>query len=393
MIETWETNITLERMTDMNEYNKQQSDNRTYSADDTASSTQQTAATTYRYDSQKSMQAMKDSYERELGMQMNMMNASMGTGARRSRRSSARSMVASFLVGAIVIAGFSYAADKNNLFSGGVSAEVESSGSRTVNSSAQQDAGVTTASYTSSSDIASIYETASPAVVKIETYTEPDRSASMFDDPAFRQFFGGEFGRGGRSGQSYGTEQNQAELELTGSGTGFFFEGDGYILTNEHVISGAKEVKVTVQGYDDPLTAQVLGTSKELDLAVLKVDSPDGKAFTSLTLGSSDDVRIGDWVIAIGNPYGFDQTLTMGVLSAKERPITIADEEGEHQYEHLLQTDASINPGNSGGPLLNEAGEVIGINTAVNAEAQGIGFAIPTSTIMEVLDQLKGNTL
>src|SRR5690606_38342844 len=122
--------------------------------------------------------------------------------------------------------------------------------------------------------------------------------------------------------------------------------------------------------------AQVLGTSYELDLAVLRVVNPKGSSFSALKLGDSDESKIGDWVLAIGNPYGFDHTLTTGVLSAKERPITIQDEQGEHVYELLLQTDASINPGNSGGPLLNDKGELIGINTAVNAEAQGIGFAI-----------------
>jgi S1-C subfamily serine protease len=100
---------------------------------------------------------------------------------------------------------------------------------------------------------------------------------------------------------------------------------------------------------------------------------------------------MGDWVIAIGNPYGFDHTITVGVLSSNEREISITDSSGTRNYQHLLQTDASINPGNSGGPLLNLNGEVIGINTAVSAQAQGIGFAIPSSTILEVLDHLKNN--
>ncbi|WP_223830030.1 S1C family serine protease [Paenibacillus arenilitoris] len=349
-------------------------------------------STTYIYESGKTTNDMRASYEKELGMHMDMMKPSMG-GGRRPKLSgnSARTMLASFLIGAVVIGGFSYMADKNNLFSGGAAAN-EDAGTSIASGAQTEDAGLTTASLGTSDDIATIYEAASPAVVKIETYAEPARSESMFDDPAFRQFFGGEYGRGGQSPQQE-EQQESAELALTGSGTGFFFESDGYILTNEHVIADAKEVKVTVQGYDEPLTAAVMGSSYELDLAVLKVESPDGKAFPSLELGSSDETQIGDWVIAIGNPYGFDQTLTMGVLSAKERPITIADEQGEHQYEHLLQTDASINPGNSGGPLLNEEGEVIGINTAVNAEAQGIGFAIPTTTIAKVLEQLKTNTL
>lgn len=301
---------------------------------------------------------------------------------KRRRSSSSITLLASFLAGAIMIGGFAYGADKNNLFSGGTGGTQAAKGI-VSNQGTNSDAGITTASVSKNSDMASIYAQASPAVVKIENYGV-SRGASMMDDPFFRQFFGG--------GQAQPDPQSN-QLELVGSGTGFFFDKDGYILTNEHVISGAKEVKVTVQGYDEPLTAQVMGSNSDLDLAVLKVVSPDQKAFPALTLGNSDNMKIGEWVMAIGNPYGLDQTLTIGVLSAKERPITVAGEEGEHSLEHLLQTDASINPGNSGGPLLNGDGEVIGINTAVNSEAQGIGFAIPTSTIKSVLEQLKSNTL
>ncbi len=364
--------------------NKRPDMNDTYTRSHTTSDSQSGGKTTYVYDSTKSVNDLRGSYERELGMHMDLMNASGGGKRSKRRGGSARAMLASFMIGAAVIGGFSYMADKNNLFSGGTDAIVEQAGS-----SAGQASGVQTASLNTSEDIASVYAQASPAVVKIENYAEPQRANSMFDDSVFRQFFGG------RGQQQQPQQQEQSsELQLAGSGTGFFFESNGYILTNEHVIADAKEVKVTVQGYDEPLTAQVVGSSYELDLAVLKVESPDGKAFPSLKLGNSDDTRIGDWVMAIGNPLGFDQTLTMGVLSAKERPITIMDEEnGEHEYQHLLQTDASINPGNSGGPLLNEKGEVIGINTAVNSEAQGIGFAIPTSTIQEALPKLKTNSL
>lgn len=117
------------------------------------------------------------------------------------------------------------------------------------------------------------------------------------------------------------------------------------------------------------------------------------KDFATLALGNVEDTSVGDWVVAIGNPYGFEHTVTVGVLSAKERPIEIPDTQGTRNYKHLLQTDASINPGNSGGPLLNLSGEVIGINTAVSSQAQGIGFAIPTSTIQGVLDSLIKNVV
>ncbi|MCR2807736.1 S1C family serine protease [Paenibacillus soyae] len=306
---------------------------------------------------------------------------------RSKKKRNAMPMFAAFLAGAVVIGGLTFAADRSNLFTGGSPATETYVDSGAASGGAG--AGLTTASFDTADDIASIYEESSPAVVKIENYAAQQQSQI---DPWFGQFFGNS-SRGGRGESSQQTPESGGELTLSGSGTGFFFDKEGYILTNEHVISGASEVKVTVQGYDEPLTAEVLGSSYELDLAVLKVASPDDADFPALELGDSDETRIGDWVLAIGNPYGFDQTLTMGVLSAKERPITIADEQGEHTYEHLLQTDASINPGNSGGPLLNEDGEVIGINTAVNSEAQGIGFAIPTTTILEVLEGLKTNTL
>ncbi|CAM4391792.1 S1-C subfamily serine protease [Paenibacillus endophyticus] len=387
-------------MNEENKRNDHDSTNPTYSETHTSNNASETPPTTYIYESSKTTSELRASYERELNMQKDARQPLSGNRENRKEPKrkggqSVKTLVASFLIGALVIGGFSYMADKNNLFSGNVQA-LNNNGTSIVSQSAQKDAGLSTASLSTSDDIASVYAAASPAVVKIENYAQPEQSTSMFDDPGFRQFFGS--GQSGRNGQQQEQEeqqqqQNSAELQLMGSGTGFFFESDGYILTNEHVIADAAEVKVTVQGYDEPLTAKVLGSSYELDLAVLKVESPDGKAFPSLKLGSSDATQIGDWVIAIGNPYGFDQTLTMGVLSAKERPITIADEQGDHEYKHLLQTDASINPGNSGGPLLNEQGEVIGINTAVNSEAQGIGFAIPTTTITKVLEQLKTNTL
>ncbi len=306
------------------------------------------------------------SYEKEMSAFRS--QSSRGNGIPNKRRSgvSFSAYLASFLVGAMLVGGFGYAADRSNLFGG------DSSGSDTSGGSSTQTAsGITAASLKSKGDIANVFESASPAVVKIENYVVQTYSS--------RGLFGG---RGGSQ------QRSTSEPMLAGSGTGFFYSTDGYILTNEHVIADADELKVTVQGYDEPLTAKVVGASYELDLAVLKVESPDGQAFPALKLGDVDQTSIGDWVIAIGNPYGLDHTMTLGVLSAKGREITIADEQGPHKYENLLQTDASINSGNSGGPLLNEQGEVVGMNTAVNAEAQGIGFAIPSSVIKEALGKL-----
>ncbi|TEB05854.1 putative periplasmic serine endoprotease DegP-like precursor [Pelotomaculum schinkii] len=220
--------------------------------------------------------------------------------------------------------------------------------------------------------IADVVSQTSPAVVKISTRINTGASGNPFvDDPFFRQFFG--------------LPQRQREQE--GLGSGFIISADGYVLTNEHVVDGADEITVTVTGFDQDLPARVVGADYDLDLALLKLDA--GKDLPFLPMGNSDQIRVGNWVIAIGNPYGLDHTVTTGVISAKGRPIAVND----RQYENLLQTDASINPGNSGGPLLNLRGEVVGINTAINAEAQGIGFAIPTSTVARVLEDLKNNVI
>ncbi|MDN5346721.1 MAG: hypothetical protein PWP65_285 [Clostridia bacterium] len=217
--------------------------------------------------------------------------------------------------------------------------------------------------------IADIVDAAGPAVVRIDTVVENrENLPPFFNDPFFRYFFGDEF--------------RLPPQERRGLGSGFIISSDGYILTNEHVVNGAKEVKVTVVGFEQPFKAKVVGADYDLDLAVLKIEA--GKPLPFLKLGDADKLRVGEWVIAIGNPGGLDHTVTVGVISAKGRPIQIED----RHYENLLQTDASINPGNSGGPLLNLKGEVIGINTAVNAAAQGIGFAIPSSTVQPVLNDL-----
>ncbi|MBM7565342.1 S1C family serine protease [Paenibacillus sacheonensis] len=315
------------------------------------------------------------------------------------RRSPFKAMFASFLVGVIAVGSLMYVSDRENWFTSEQALVQQSNTADPAVGSAGDNGSVSTAAdVVRPNNIAQLFEKASPAVVKIETFTKQQQSGGQQGsmDDFFSQFFGddgsGDQGRGqGNGGRDDGSQGGQGSGELTpeGIGTGFFFDSTGYILTNQHVVADADEIQVTVQGYSKPFVAKKLGSDYNLDLAVLKVENT--KAFPTLPIGSSDKINIGDWVVAIGNPYGFDHTVTVGVLSSKERPITIPDSEGTRQYQHLLQTDASINPGNSGGPLLNLNGEVIGINTAVSSQAQGIGFAIPTSTITEVLENLKSN--
>ncbi|MFS0727231.1 S1C family serine protease [Paenibacillus sp. 1P07SE] len=304
-----------------------------------------------------------------------------GWQVKEKRKSSFKAMFASFMAGVLVVGTLMGLADYNNWFTG--SGLLPGNSSQTTASSSgegQPPTPVSSVLDTSRpNNIAQIFEQASPAVVKIETYASVNnRQGGSRVDP-FWDFF-----------RVPSAPNNGGESTVpTGVGSGFIFEDTGYILTNEHVVSNATRIEVTLQGYPKTFEAQKLGSSYELDLAVLKIT--DDEPFPTLKLGDSSAINIGDWVVAIGNPHGFDHTITVGVLSAKERPINIPDAQGVRQYEHLLQTDASINPGNSGGPLLNTNGEVIGINTAVSTDAQGIGFAIPTSTITEVVEKLKAN--
>lgn len=320
------------------------------------------------------------------------------------RRSSVRSVVAGVLAGMLIVTCAMFFADRQNLFTPNQAATTTApaaSTSSAANSSSANRASTAVYPMTNSGDVTNVVNQAGPAVVKIETLAEAGKQSSSTSpygsDPFSRYFFGDDiFGFGGNGngsnndgGSSSGSGSGQ--LVPTGIGSGFIFDKTGYILTNEHVVHNADVVQVTVQGTDKPYEAKVLGKSYELDLAVLKIEGDDN--FPSIPLGNSDDTQVGEWLVAIGNPQGFDHTVTTGVLSARERDITIPGDNGEkdREYEHLLQTDASINPGNSGGPLLNLNGEVIGINVAVSSDAQGIGFAIPTSTVTEVIEQLKNN--
>jgi len=183
-------------------------------------------------------------------------------------------------------------------------------------------------------------------------------------------------------GSLFGQGLQVAPQMQTDIGSGFFFNSQGYILTNDHVIHGATKIMVRVPGYSQWFPAQRVGTDYATDLAVIRITAP--KPVPYLALGNSQTTPVGAWVIAIGNPYNLSHTVTVGVISAKGRPLTI----GHRNYRNLLQTSAAINPGNSGGPLLNLAGQVVGINTAVETNAQGIGFAIPTSTVEHILPQL-----
>jgi serine protease Do len=169
---------------------------------------------------------------------------------------------------------------------------------------------------------------------------------------------------------------------MKGRGSGFIVSKDGHVLTNNHVVDGADKITVT---FSDGKVheAKVLGKDPTFDLAVLKIDG-NGKDFPVLELGDSDKSEVGEWVVAIGNPFGLEHTVTVGVISAKNRSIHA----GNVNFDGFLQTDAAINPGNSGGPLIDLNGRVVGINTAIVPYAQGIGFAVPVNMAKQVMDDL-----
>lgn len=204
-----------------------------------------------------------------------------------------------------------------------------------------------------------------PSVVNISAARV---SAGPDFGPLFENFFGSPF---------RGQPQLRREQSL---GSGFLISADGYILTNEHVVKGAEEIKVKLSD-QRVYEGKLIGVDPRTDVAVLKIDA--GEKLPAAVFGDSDQLKVGQWALAIGNPFGLDRTLTVGVISAIGRADV-----GIEDYEDFIQTDASINPGNSGGPLLNIYGEVVGINTAIVASGQGIGFAIPINLAELIARQL-----
>jgi serine protease Do len=218
-------------------------------------------------------------------------------------------------------------------------------------------------------DVATLVARVRPAVVNITVTAEVKMSEGPFQLPF--DFFGQQNPRGAPRGDR--------SLQRRGVGSGFIIDDAGHVITNAHVVADAKTVKVRLLD-EREFTATVRGRDAQLDVAVL--DLAGAANLPKVELGSSDATRIGEYVVAIGNPFGLGDTVTMGIVSAKSRAI------GAGPYDDFIQTDAAINPGNSGGPLLNIAGQVIGINTAINPNGQGIGFAIPIDDVKQILPQL-----
>ena len=230
-----------------------------------------------------------------------------------------------------------------------------------------------------SASIADLAERLSPSVVNIKV-TKVEKASSpgimgpgdqFGEDSPFRDFFQQFFGQ---------MPQTPHEFRRQGAGSGFIIRGDGLIVTNYHVVEGAKEVTVTLADKEE-YPAKVVGRDPKTDIALVKID-PKG-TLTVAPLGDSDGIRVGEWVVAVGNPFGLNNTVTAGIVSAKGRVI------GAGPYDDFIQTDASINPGNSGGPLFDLKGKVVGINSAIIPDGQGIGFAVPVNLLKALLPQLE----
>ena len=246
-----------------------------------------------------------------------------------------------------------------------------------------------------SSEFSQIAKQLGPSVVNINTEStiksphrrrggqspdDPDNGGGGGMDDFFNRFFGGQGGQGGPGGDNSIRERSL--------GSGVIVDPKGYIVTNRHVVEKADRIRVRLQ--DDPPgvqhDAKVIGEDQETDLAVIKIDME--RAVPSAKLGNSDSMQVGDWVLAIGSPFGQVGTVTAGIVSAKGRDIV-----PNRQFQTFIQTDAAINPGNSGGPLVNLDGEVIGINTAILSETNayaGVGFSLPSNTVVQVYNQLIG---
>ena len=222
--------------------------------------------------------------------------------------------------------------------------------------------------------IATAVEKVSPAVVRIDA--SRNISAGLpenLNNPLLRRFFGN---------KERENAQTVPERIERGTGSGFIIASDGRLITNAHVVNGAEKVQVTLKD-GTSYQGRVLGTDSITDVAVIKIEATD---LPIVSFGNADDLTPGEWAIAIGNPLGLDNTVTVGIVSALDRSssqVGVPD-----KRVRFIQTDAAINPGNSGGPLLNSQGEVIGMNTAIRADAQGLGFAIPIETAQRIADQL-----
>ena len=241
-----------------------------------------------------------------------------------------------------------------------------------------------------SNDFTDVAESTINSVVSIKNYaTQQQMYQGDFFDP-FEWFFGPGYGNGNGQRQRKQQPQQKSEPQLRGSGSGVIISPDGYIVTNNHVIDGAEKVEVTLND-NRTFNATVVGTDEKTDIALIKINAKDLHA---ITFGNSDAVKPGQWCVAVGNPFGFNSTVTAGIISAKARGLgdNSRNNSGSNSIKAFIQHDAAVNPGNSGGALVNTAGELIGINTMIYSQTgnySGCSFAVPSNTVKKVVADIK----
>ena len=229
-------------------------------------------------------------------------------------------------------------------------------------------------------------------VVSVKSYATPRAQRQMqsgsdfFSDPFFDFFFGNPYGQQNPRRQQ--TPREEPKQRQIGLGSGVIISKDGYIVTNNHVVDGAERLEVT-RNDNRNFNATVVGTDATTDLALIKIDAPD---LHVIPMGDSEKLKVGEWVLAVGNPFGFTSTVTAGIVSAKARNISATTGIRSTGIESYIQTDAAVNQGNSGGALVNLAGQLVGINTAIysqNGAYVGCSFAIPTSIVQKVISDIR----
>ena len=246
----------------------------------------------------------------------------------------------------------------------------------------------TTRTVDMSRDFTDVAESTINCVVSIKSYATPQQSmyGGDFFDP-FEWFFGPGYGQGQRQRQQQ-QQPKKSEPQPRGMGSGVIISPDGYIVTNNHVIDGAEKLEVTLND-NRTFNATVVGSDEKTDIALIKINAKDLHA---ITFGNSDAVKVGQWCVAVGNPFGFNSTVTAGIISAKARGLSESNGNNNNGIKAFIQHDAAVNPGNSGGALVNTAGELIGINTMIYSQTgnySGCSFAVPSNTVKKVVADIK----
>ena len=298
------------------------------------------------------------------------------------------SKIALMLVGASLLGSATTLVGESALRSAGydVDTYIPNKESASMDDSFVRTASSRSAAMSSGIDFTVVAENTINSVVSIKSFETPKQQQYYQGMDPFEFFFGPGFGFGNGQRGRQQSPQQKSEPQAKGSGSGVIISDDGYIVTNNHVIDGAEKLEVTLND-NSKYNATVIGTDPNTDIALIKING--AKNLRPITFGNSDNVKVGEWAVAVGNPFGFNSTVTAGIISAKGRGLAESSNMG---IKSFIQHDAAVNPGNSGGALVNVAGELIGINTMIYSTTgnySGCSFAVPSNTVKKVVTDLK----